>query len=56
MIEISPRFWSIFFEVYGKLPRPGPPGNRDCAARAPGLFRDLQESPMILDLECAVED
>ncbi|MHB9004775.1 MAG: SAM-dependent methyltransferase, partial [Coriobacteriia bacterium] len=53
MIEITPRFWSVFFEVYEGLPRQGP-GNRDCASRALGLCQDLPASPAILDLGCGV--
>lgn len=53
MNELTPRFWEIFFEVYEYLPRQGP-GNRDCAARALGLCRELPESPVILDLGCGV--
>ncbi|MBM9535711.1 class I SAM-dependent methyltransferase [Desulfobulbus alkaliphilus] len=51
MLEPSPRFWEIFFEVYGALPRQGP-GNRACAARALSLCRDLPPSPAVLDLGC----
>lgn len=49
----SPRFWEIFFEVYESLPRQGP-GNRDCAAKALGLCRELPQFPAILDLGCGV--
>jgi hypothetical protein len=48
MNDAGPRFWGIYFEVYESLPRQGP-GNRDCAARALGLCRELQECPAILD-------
>lgn len=51
MNELPPRFWEVFFEVYEALPRQGP-GNRDCAARALGLCRDLPSSPAVLDLGC----
>jgi len=47
----SPRFWPIFFELYESLPRQGP-GNRDCAARALALCRDLPLAPAVLDLGC----
>jgi len=53
MNEQNPRFWEIFFEVYEDLPRQGP-GNRECAARALGLCRELPEFPAILDLGCGV--
>jgi SAM-dependent methyltransferase len=49
----GPRFWEIFFEVYEDLPRQGP-GNRECAARALGLCRELPPSPAIVDLGCGV--
>lgn len=53
MNELSPRFWPIFFELYESLPRQGP-GNRDCAARALALCRDLPLAPGVLDLGCGV--
>lgn len=53
MIEPTPRFWEIFFEVYGALPRQGP-GNQACAARALSLCTDLPPSPSVLDLGCGV--
>ncbi|AEB10366.1 SAM-dependent methyltransferase [Desulfobacca acetoxidans] len=53
MSEPSPRFWPIFFELYESLPRQGP-GNRDCAARALALCRDLPLAPGVLDLGCGV--
>jgi len=53
MNEPSPRFWPIFFELYESLPRQGP-GNRDCAARALALCRDLPPAPPVLDLGCGV--
>ena len=53
MNEPGPHFWKIFFEVYENLPRQGP-GNRDCAARALGLCRELPHSPAIVDLGCGV--
>jgi SAM-dependent methyltransferase len=53
MDEPSPRFWDVFFEVFEALPRQGP-GNRDCAARALELCRDLPASPAVLDLGCGV--
>jgi SAM-dependent methyltransferase len=49
----GPRFWEIFLEVYGALPRQGP-GNRACAVRALALCRELRESPRILDVGCGV--
>ena len=51
MNKPNPRFWKIFFEVYEPLPRQGP-GNRDCAARALSLCRELPYSPVVLDLGC----
>jgi SAM-dependent methyltransferase len=53
MNELSPRFRPIFFEVYESLARQGP-GNRDCAARALALCRDLPPAPAVLDLGCGV--
>jgi SAM-dependent methyltransferase len=53
MSEPTPRFWSVFFEVYEALPRQGP-GNRACAAKALGLCRDLPAAPAVLDLGCGV--
>jgi SAM-dependent methyltransferase len=53
MTELTPRFWSIFFEVFETLPRQGP-GNRACAERALGLCHDLPSSPAVLDLGCGV--
>ena len=53
MSKPSPRFWELFFEVYGELPRQGP-GNRACAARALGLCSGLPRAPAILDLGCGV--
>jgi SAM-dependent methyltransferase len=53
MNEPTQRFWEIFFEVYEALPRQGP-GNRDSAARALGLCRDLPAAPAVLDLGCGV--
>jgi SAM-dependent methyltransferase len=47
------RFWEVFLEVYEALPRQGP-GNRDCAARAQSLCRDLPSSLSVLDLGCGV--
>ncbi len=49
----SPRFRTIFFELYESLPRQGP-GNRDCAARALALCRGLPRAPTVLDLGCGV--
>lgn len=48
-----PCFWPIFFELYESLPRQGP-GNRDCAARAIALCRDLPPAAALLDLGCGV--
>lgn len=53
MSEPSARFWPIFFELYESLPRQGP-GNRDCAARALALCRDVPPAPAVLDLGCGV--
>ena len=53
MNEPSPRFWTIFFELYESLPRQGP-GNRACAARAIALCSELPPSPVVLDLGCGV--
>ncbi len=53
MVELSPRFWEIFFEVFDELPRQGP-GNRTSAARALELCADLHEAPAILDVGCGV--
>lgn len=53
MTDPTPRFWEVFFEVYEALPRQGP-GNRECAARALALCRDLPPAPAILDMGCGV--
>jgi SAM-dependent methyltransferase len=53
MTEATPRFWEVFFEVFEALPRQGP-GNRDCAARALALCRDLPSQPSVLDMGCGV--
>lgn len=53
MIETTPRFWEIFFEVYEALPRQGP-GNRASAAKALSLCGGLPSMPVILDLGCGV--
>lgn len=53
MIETTPRFWEIFFEVYEALPRQGP-GDRASAVKALGLCGELPPSPAILDLGCGV--
>jgi SAM-dependent methyltransferase len=53
MREPTPRFRQIFCEVFETLPRQGP-GNRDCAARALALCRDLPRSPAVMDLGCGV--
>lgn len=53
MLDVSPRFWEVFFDVYEALPRQGP-GNRASAARALALCRDLPPSPVILDMGCGV--
>lgn len=53
MSEPTPRFWSVFFELYESLPRQGP-GSRACAARALSLCEDLPPSPHIIDLGCGV--
>jgi SAM-dependent methyltransferase len=53
MAEMTERCWEIFLEVFAALPRQGP-GNRECAARALALCRDLPPAPSILDLGCGV--
>ena len=53
MTELTQRFWDIFLEVFAAMPRQGP-GNRECAAKALGLCRDLPPAPAILDLGCGV--
>lgn len=53
MPEPTSRFWDIFFEVYSALPRQGP-GNRECAASALNMCRELPQAPRILDLGCGV--
>ncbi|WP_196772859.1 SAM-dependent methyltransferase [Pseudodesulfovibrio alkaliphilus] len=53
MSEPSSHFRAIFFELYESLPRQGP-GNRDCAAKAIALCRDLPPGAAILDLGCGV--
>ena len=53
MSEPTSRFWEIFFEVYGALPRQGP-GNRACAERALGLCQGLPAAPAVLDIGCGV--
>ena len=49
MTELTQRFRDIFLEVFAAMPRQGP-GNRECAARALGLCRDLPPVPAILAL------
>lgn len=51
MAEPTPRFWEIFHEVFGPLPRQGP-GSRACAARALALCRELPPCPAVVDLGC----
>lgn len=51
MLEQSPRFWEIFFEVYEALPRQGP-GDRASAARALAMCHGLPVAPRILDMGC----
>jgi SAM-dependent methyltransferase len=51
MSEISPRFWSIFTEVYEPLPRQGP-GDRASAAAALGFCRGLPPAPLVVDIGC----
>lgn len=53
MNKLNTLFWEIFFKVYEALPRQGP-GNRDCAAKALQLCRELPISPVVLDLGCGV--
>ncbi len=51
MVEPTPRFWEVFFDVYEGLPRQGP-GNRANAKRALEMCTDLPPEPAILDLGC----
>ena len=51
MSEISPRFWSIFTEVYEPLPRQGP-GNRASAAAALERCSGLPAVPLVVDIGC----
>lgn len=53
MSQTSPRFQEIFFDVFEALPRQGP-GDRESAARALNLCKDLPASPAVLDLGCGV--
>ena len=53
MNELQECFPQIFFELYESLPRQGP-GNRECAARALAICRDLPPIPAVLDLGCGV--
>lgn len=53
MGQTSPRFWAIFFDVYGALPRQGP-GDRAGAAQALSLCGGLPSSPTVLDLGCGL--
>ncbi len=50
-MNLPPRFWSIFFEVYESLPRQGP-GNHASTAKALGMCHELPVSPKVLDLGC----
>lgn len=52
-MNLPPRFWNLFFEVYEHLPRQGP-GNRASTAKALAMCRELPASPSILDLGCGV--
>ncbi len=47
----APRFFEIFFEIFGSLPRQGP-GNLASAQKALRLCEDLPNAPEILDLGC----
>ncbi len=51
MTEMTPRFWDIFLELFGSLPRQGP-GNRDSAAKALAGCTALTPRPRVLDLGC----
>ncbi len=51
MNQTAPRFWKIFFGIYGELPRQGP-GSRTCTAEALRLCGNLPSPPAILDLGC----
>jgi SAM-dependent methyltransferase len=51
--QLAQRFWEIFFDVFGALPRQGP-GNRASLERALRLCGDLPPSPAVLDLGCGV--
>ena len=53
MTEPTSRYREIFFEVFEALPRQGP-GNRECAAKALSLCRDLPSMPVVLDMGCGV--
>ena len=51
MADISPRFWTIFTEVYEPLPRQGP-GNLASAAAALERCSGLPAAPLVLDIGC----
>lgn len=53
MAERSAHYREVFFDVFEALPRQGP-GNRESAARALAICRDLPAAPDILDLGCGV--
>ncbi len=53
MEDLTPRFWEIFWEVFGSLPRQGP-GNRASAVKALAMCGELPEQPSVLDLGCGV--
>ena len=53
MSDPSKQSQELFFELYESLPRQGP-GNRECAARALAMCRDLSTAPAVLDLGCGV--
>ena len=50
MMESTPRFWEVFFEVFEALPRQGP-GGRASAERALGMC-PLPPRPAVVDLGC----
>ncbi len=52
-MNLSPRFWPIFFEVYEHLPRQGP-GTRASTAKALKMCRGLPSAPAICDLGCGI--
>ncbi|MCA1755725.1 MAG: class I SAM-dependent methyltransferase, partial [Spirochaeta sp.] len=53
MEDLTPRFWEVFWEVYGSLPRQGP-GNRASAVKALAMCGQLPAPAAVLDLGCGV--